>query len=402
MSTGSHGPTVDFVVPRFGPTVVGGAETLGRLLATNLAEAGVGVRILTTCAIDHFTWANVLPAGVTRDGALEVHRFPVGPRDSGVWSKLHAEVDVDLPVSYADQVRWMANSVWSPQMLQFITGPDSADWTVAMPYLFGTSIWTVAARPERTVLIPCLHNEPHARSAIVAAALGEARGLMFNSETERQLAYELMPQDAATRSCHTVVGVGYDDVPVPNPEDVQRFASQRGIATGYLLYAGRREEAKGLNTLFRAYRAYLSQSTAPRPLALMGSGSLPIPDDVRPHVIDLGFVDQADMPLAYAGALVLVHPSRLESLGMVMLEAWLTGTPALVTEYGPVLMEHCRASGGGLWWADDDDFTEVVEALATDPQLRNLLGANGREYVRTQFSWSEVRDRFLGALEAWA
>ena len=47
-------------------------------------------------------------------------------------------------------------------------------------------------------------------------------------------------------------------------------------------------------------------------------------------MIELGYVPRRDRAAAYAGASVLVHPSRLESLGMVMLEAWLAGTPALV------------------------------------------------------------------------
>lgn len=402
MTGSAQHPSIDFVLPRFGPGVVGGAETLGRLLATDLARAGVRVRVLTTCALDHFTWANELRPGVSREGSLEVIRFPIGERDAGVWSRLHSEIDVGLPVSYADQVRWMANSAWSPAMLEFIRGTERADWTIAMPYLFGTTTWATAVNPERTVLIPCLHDEPHARSEVVVNTLAAARGLFFNSTTERDFALSLMGLTSDDVPRHTVLGVGYDDVALPPPAEVTAFLRDREIDRGYLLYVGRREEAKGLPDLFRAYRAYRASSEDPRALALMGSGALPVPTDLAPHVIDLGFVDEDAMRLAYAGALALVHPSRLESLGMVLLEAWLAGTPALVTANGPVLVEHCRASGGGYWWSDDAEFAALVDTLAADPELHSEMAAAGRDYVLTTYQWPLVRARLLASLAEWA
>ena len=406
MRIGIDTPSIDFIVPRYGPSVVGGAETLCRLLAENLAGAGVRVRVLTTCALDHFSWQNVLPEGASRENGVDVLRFAVGERDSGVWAGLHAQLDLGLPTTFAEQIRWMANSVWSPGLLRAQTEIGAADWTVAMPYLFGTSFWAVAARPERTALIPCMHDEAHARSDIVKSSLLAAGGLIFNTATERDLARDIIgaghaPAAGPINTC-PVVGVGYDPCEVPSTASIDRFTNERAIDAGYLLYAGRREEAKGLPHLFDVYAAYVKATPHPRFLALMGSGDLPVPAEIAPFVIDLGFVPSEDLAAAYAGALALVHPSRMESLGMVLLESWRAGTPALVTGDGPVLVEHCRASGGGMWWTSAPEFTEAVNLLSNDPKLRSTLADAGRHYVNETFGWPAVRARFINALETWS
>ena len=52
-----------FVTPRYGTEILGGAETQVRDYAERLASAGHSVEVLTSCAVDHHTWANALPPG---------------------------------------------------------------------------------------------------------------------------------------------------------------------------------------------------------------------------------------------------------------------------------------------------------------------------------------------------
>lgn len=394
-----------FVVPRYGESVVGGAETLCRLLATNLAAHGTDVTVLTTCATDHFTWANELPAGTTSHDGVTVRRFEVGPRDPTLFLWRHTRMALGHTLSYSEQLGWMADSVWSPTMLDAVADESRYDWIIPLPYLFGTSFWAATVRPGRTALIPCLHDEPHARTDVVLDCLSGVRGLMANTTTERDLTTRLLAGHRGGQSANAtgapVVSVGYHDTPPPSHDAISRFCSRRGIPSGYLLYAGRRESGKGVGELFDLYREYRAQSADPRPLALVGTGSLKTPLDLRPHVIDLGFLPDHDMPTAFAAASVLVHPSRLESLGMIMLEAWLAGTPAVVNGYSPVLVEHCR-HGGGLWWHSPAEFCEAIEAVTTEPTVAQRLADAGRQYVLETFSWPAVRGRFLGALEAWS
>src|SRR5256885_63109 len=68
--------SIAFVVPRYGREIVGGAETLARGFAERLPADRFAVEVLTTCALDHHTWKNVLAPGEERQGNVTVRRFP--------------------------------------------------------------------------------------------------------------------------------------------------------------------------------------------------------------------------------------------------------------------------------------------------------------------------------------
>lgn len=355
------------------------------------------MEVLTTCAVDHFTWADHHREGVTVEGGVPVHRFAVNPaRDAERFWRHHTAIALEHPLSYADELEWMAQSVWSDGLQRAMAGRRER-WLVAIPYLFGTTFWAAAAHARRTALIPCLHDEPHARLRVVRDALTGVAGCMANSDGESQLLAGLAPA-AAVR----VVGVGYDPEPVPRAEDVAAFCRRHGVAPGYLLYAGRREEAKGVPLLFERYAGFRARHPDAPPLALMGSGGLVVPPEIADHVTDLGFVPGHERASAYAGASVLVHPSALESFGMVLLEAWIAGTPALVNGRSPVLVSHCRQSGGGLWFDDGDGFDLALDLLLGDPAIRARMAAAGADYALGAYSWREVRRRFTGALAEWS
>lgn len=394
---------IAFVAPRFGPSVVGGAETLCRLLAKNLTDHGTPVDIITTCAIDHLTWANVLPESDRLEDGLRVRRFAVGERDGRLFSALHGAIQHGARLDYGQQVQWMANSAWSPGAL---SAAREYDWVVAIPYLFGTSFWQVVADPDRTVLVPCLHDEPHARQSVVIDALSSARGLMLNAAGERDLVEKLVGDDTAApgglRTTPWIVGCGFDDERPPSSAEATAFAARHGVEPGYLLYAGRREHGKGVADLYAYYATYRRVAEHPRPLALMGTGDLRPPGEIALHVVDLGFVDASDRPAAYAAAGLLVQPSRLESFGMVLFESWLAGTPVFVNEDSDVLRRHCEASGGGLRFRNGATFSEGAQMILDDPATRTALAEAGRQYTLTEFRWSTVRARFHAALEEWS
>jgi glycosyltransferase involved in cell wall biosynthesis len=133
-------------------------------------------------------------------------------------------------------------------------------------------------------------------------------------------------------------------------------------------------------------------------LVLIGSGSYRAPRHLRDVVTELGFVSEDEKRAAYAGALALVNPSELESLSLVLLEAWREGTPAVVAAGSEVMRDHCERSGGGFTFADYPGFAAAVTRLMLDPDLRARMGSDGRDYVRSRYSWSAVRTRLQGFL----
>lgn len=387
--------TIAFAVPRYGADVLGGAEALCRAVAENLADSGHRAEVFTTCAVDHFTWADHHPPGTEEVNGVLVHRFRVDPdRDHDLFFELHHRIALEGSVSYVDELRWMAANVRSRPLAAALSERDDLDAIFAMPYLFGTTHAAVATRPDKTILVPCLHDEPHARTRVVRDMLTAARGCLVNTPGEARLVAELAP-DAAL----AVGGVGFEDP--GDPPDPGAFCAGRGIDPGYLIYAGRREEGKGLADLFDHYAHLRRDREDVPPLALMGTGDLRPPPDIAAHVIDLGFVAEEEKAAAFAGAALLLHPSRLESFGLVLMEAWLAGTPAVVNGDSVVLRDHVHEAAGGLWYRGYAEFAEAVGALLDDDELRCRLAEHGRAYVRTRYSWEAVRGRCLDAVDTW-
>jgi glycosyltransferase involved in cell wall biosynthesis len=383
-----------FVSPRFpAEGVVGGAETLLRRLAEHCASAGHEVHCFATCARDHHTWRNELPAGERREGALRVRLFPVDEsRDVALFLRLQAAVSSGRAVPMEDQRRWLEHSVNSPALIAALGAEaETFDAILTGPYLFGLTWAVTQVAPARTWLVPCLHDEGFARQAIIGDMFRRVRGLLFNSAPEHALARRLYGEPFANGA---VVGMGLEDFSV----DPAAFPRARGLTAPYLLYSGRREPLKGTPLLIEYTRVFRLRTGRDLRLVLTGSGAVEVPEDFRPAVLDCGFVSEREKHEAMAGALAFAHPSTLESFGIVLLEAWLARTPALVHAAGEVLRHQCAVSGGGLWFRHYPDFETLVLRLLDDPDLRARLGQSGRAYVRREYSWPAVGHRLFTAL----
>lgn len=387
-----------FVTPRFLETgAAGGAETLLKHLAQRAVAAGHVVEILTTCARDHFTWENTQPPGMRVFNDLTVHFFPVNEdRDLDTFVQIQQSISHGAPVSRKEQEAWIRNSVNSRAMMEHLrTSIDHYDFLLAGPYLFGVT-WSVAtAHPEKTLLVPCLHDEPFAYLEIFHEMLHQARGCLFNTRTEQALAEDLC---AFPPHRGRVVGMGID----PFEADPHAFARRHNIERPYLLYAGRRESMKGTPMLTDYVDAFRRRTGRDLLLVMTGSGPIEAPDSLLPHLLDVGFVSESEKHEAMAGALAFCHPSRNESLGIVLLEAWLAGRPALVSTGGAVLVEHCRACGGGLWFRNYPEFEAELLLLMDRPELATAMAQQGRAYVERAYSWNAIDRRFIAALEAFA
>jgi O-antigen biosynthesis protein len=382
-----------WVLPRFGGSTVGGAERLVGDLAARAIPGGWNSEVATTCAVDHFTWENELPPGETSENGVVVLRFEVGPRDGARYEQLHPTI-LAGEADYATELEWLANSVWSPGLQRFL-GEKIDDYDLALfaPYFFGTTIWGAQVSPERSVLVPCLHDEPYAHLRTVQRVLGSVRGCVFNSEAEERLARRL----AEVRGSG-VVGLGFDP---PNSAPTARFAESRGIGR-YVLYAGRIEAGKRVNVVVDyALRHAAERRDAPR-LVLIGSGTYAPPEEAKGVVVHAGFLDEEERRAAYAEAVALVNPSELESFSIVLMEAWREGTPALVAWGSEVMRNHVEHSGGGLTFDSYESYRDSVDRLLDDQDRARSMGEAGRQYVLQEYGWPAVRQRFRDTIELLA
>ncbi len=383
-----------FISPRFSEQgTVGGAETLLKKLAEHAAAAGRKVTFLTTCAESHFTWENKIPPGQRRIGNLDVHYFPVDKRDTTAFAQIQQAICSGGHFAPADEESWARNSVNSEALYRHLRerGADY-DRIVMGPYLFGLIIAASRIHPDKTILVPCLHDEAFAYLGLMKKMFASVRGLMFNAEPEQDFARRIF--DIPDSKC-SVVGMGID----PFQADPNSFAARRGLTCPYLMYSGRREGGKGTPLLCEYVQTFRARTGKDIKLVFTGSGPIEAPPELMPHIIDLGFVSEQEKHDAMAGALAFVHPSTLESFGIVLLESFLAGTPALVHAGSEVLRWQCRKSGGGLWFRHYPDFEEELSLLLSDEGLRKRMGAAGREYVQKEYSWESVEKRLFDALD---
>ena len=107
---------------------------------------------------------------------------------------------------------------------------------------------------------------------------------------------------------------------------------------------------------------------------------------------DLGFLDEAEVPNAFAAAAAYVQPSTNESFSRTIMESWLAGTPVLAAAGSEVLRWHCERSGAGLTFADEFELAEALSFLAAAPDEAANLAKAGREYVLANYQWTVVLD----------
>jgi glycosyltransferase involved in cell wall biosynthesis len=109
-----------------------------------------------------------------------------------------------------------------------------------------------------------------------------------------------------------------------------------------------------------------------------------------------GHLEGSALSAAYSAADVFVFPSRVETLGNVVLEAMASGLPVIGVDQGGTL-ENLRHGVNGLLCpaGDVDRFAEAIGRLLDDHALRRTLGQNAR-------AWAEERtwDRSFEALLA--
>jgi len=383
--------TVAFVAPWYGPDIAGGAEAECRATVRALRARGVPVEVLTTCARDHASpWVDHHPDGLTDEGGVPVRRFKVRPRDAERYARLQWRLDLGATLISFEEEDFVRESINSTDLYAYLAAERDRYWYVFIPYCFGTTWEGALVAPERSLLIPCLHDEPFARLRWTRRILRAVRAVCFHVPAERALAEALAGPD---RERFFLVGEGVDP---PPPGDPERFRRKYRVLDPFLLYAGRKAPEKNTPLLLEYFARYrLTHPDTPLKLVLVGPGGVRIPPRLSADILDLGFLPLQDKADAYAAALAVCQPSLLESFSLVLMEAWLLGTPVLVHGRCAVTREHCLASNGGLFFDDYFEFAETVELLARQADLRRRLAARGREYVLARYTWDRVTDNYL-------
>ncbi len=380
---------VGFIVQRCGLEVNGGAEAHCLQVAQHMSKHWE-TEVLTTCALDYMTWENFYPPGVEEIGGTRVRRFPVDQRrDVESFNRLSTALQSkQASTTLEQQEEWMrAQGPCSPALLHHLAGcKDEYDAFVLFGYLYATSYFALPLVQEKAYLAPLAHDEWPIYFRMWEKFFSLPNELIFNTTFERDFLHRRFPN---LQLRGPVIGVGID--PPANPANPEAFRSRYGLKDPFLLYVGRIDESKGCHWLLENFIRACTAKTIKTKLVLIGNAVMPIP--FHDDVIHLGFVDEQEKWSAVAACDWLVMPSPHESLSMVLLEAWASGRPAIVTAGADVLVGQCRRAHGGLWYRNWEEFEAILRI--TDEQAKATLGRQGQNYVTTHYSWARVEQDYL-------
>ncbi len=383
--------TIAFVPPRYGLGLVGGAEAHTRMLAEELHRRGWAVEILTTCGVDAHSWSDTgdFRPGLEVINGITVRRFlQTGRKYTRKVYRIERRILAGKKVSLRAQEYWIYNVVSCPDLCRYMAeNRDRYRAFVFIPYLFGTTYAGIKTVPERSYIIPCLHDEPYAYLEAFRRMMHSVRGIMFNTPPEEELARRIYGPDLRGK---VVGGVAV----TPYHADGERFRHKFSISGDIVLYAGRREIFKNTPLLIKYFCNYLENGGREAKLVLIGAGSVEIPFSFRSHIIDLGVLSERDKRDAFAAASVVCNPSVNESLSLVLMEAWMQEVPCLVHGDCAVTRYQVERSGGGLWFEDYPTFHEALETLLGNRHLRREMGRRGRVYVESHYNWDRIVQAF--------
>jgi glycosyltransferase involved in cell wall biosynthesis len=273
-----------------------------------------------------------------------------------------------------------------PDVLDHADSSD-CDLIAVTPYLFWPSVYGTARLGRRVIFHGAAHDEPELHLPIMREVFLSVGGFAFNSYAERALVERTFPIAHLPASV-----IGNSVAEGAGDPATARAALGLGSDEPFVLCLGRVERDKGVHALAELWRQYRHRRPGAPRLVLLGPvhEELAGDDDVlvagrQPEDVKWGALRSCEF---------LIAPSPWESFSLVVLEGWLAGRPVIVNGRCEATVEHCRRSGGGLWFDDIVEFEVIIDRLLADGALRDHLARRGGAYARRQFSWSAVVDRY--------
>ena len=389
---------IAFVCQRYGEEINGGSEQHCKLLAEKFC-VNYDVEVFTTCAADAWTWSNEYLSGDEMINGVMVHRFKTeSQRNQKDFNKFSAEV-FSIPSekrSEQQELDWIkAQGPVCNELLSILykrQGEYKA--IIFVCYLYYLTAMGLPMGFRNAYLLPTAHDEPPIYFKQYKKAFESANGFIWNTDSERSFVEHLYP--FICKKPNIIAGVGVD---LPN-EDQFPALPDNLTQCDYIVYAGRIEESKGCDVMFRCFQQYKKELGGTLKLVLMGKASMTIPE--RDDIIYLGFVSDEMKFAVIRGAKATVLFSEHESLSMIVLESMASGRPVIVNGNCDVLRNHCINSGAGLYFQNDIEFIRVLNFLLTHPKEYGLMQKQAVEYVENNYKWNNIIKKIQNLIDGKA
>jgi glycosyltransferase involved in cell wall biosynthesis len=169
-----------------------------------------------------------------------------------------------------------------------------------------------------------------------------------------------------------------------------------------VLYLGRISPEKGIDFLIHAFAVLLKGYNGRLRLVIAG------PDDgylrqlvalvtslgISNSVLFTGLLSSNEKVSAYVDASIVVNVEPKNVYGLVPLEAAACSTPVIVST-GNAIFEIIEKGNFGfaVQYGDTTQLSNIMSRILNDPELRLIMGENGRKFVMQNFSWKKAIDK---------
>lgn len=406
-----------FLTPAF-PPFPGGAERYARSLALQLLRRECAVTVVTSTAKWDQDFWQAAPDTRQSSRAMEaelrivrcpLHHMPAGRAGLLLWRKAMVLISA-LPGDQSIILMNMARLIPPMSGLNAALAqlPDRYDvihaFNLSWEYPM-VEAWRLAQHTRTPlVLTPFTHfgaskHDRVARNSTMdhqLRILREASAVLTLTDSER----EGLGEHGVGNERMVTVSSGLDDVPsLLNEKDI---LAQYHLPRPFIVFVGRATYDKGARHAAEAVIRLRRQSVNIT-LALIGSSTpefdrflRSIPPADRAVIRPLGIMPETHKHTLLQASTLLVLPSRADSFGIVILEAWAHGKAVIGARAGgiPGVIDEGR-TGLLVSFGDAAGLAQAIHCLLQDETLCRELGQHGKAKLVAEYTWERVADSVL-------
>jgi glycosyltransferase involved in cell wall biosynthesis len=382
-----------FVLPRFFP-YRGGYENSMLAIAKRLMSRGHRVTVFTTNAEDlESLWLpgyKTYPASEVEVDDIRVRRFAVSynrlarrlTRFAGLVPYWRWKAQYWRPAFHVPGLRAALHSIDADV---FHVGP--------MPYgcLIYAGIEAAEYRQLPVIATPCIHFGEETNSEVAQhyanryqiALLQHCDRVLCMTETEKRKLTALgVPAQKLAVTGHGI------DLSLATGGDGETLRKRHRITGPVVFHMGMKAYEKGSQAVVEAMKL-LWQRGSDAWLVMAGPSLREFDEYLArnaancPRLVHLGPFGDEERRDLLAAADIVVQPSRVESLGLVLLEAWANAKPVIAADIAVSRELVEGASGGSLVpFGDAQRLADEIARLLANTGLRTDMGIRGQRFAQ--------------------
>lgn len=411
------------VIQRYLPAQLTGSENYIRYISEGLAKRGHEVTVLTSNAFDGKSIRDPVRGKFIKEKVEEINgvkvlRFKVNHFFSGypllgfIRNKIPLQ-SIGNSFAFSETARTYFSSrkdviggiknllttlcvgPYTPQLYDHLV-KSSYELVHVTPFPL-TNVW-IAARAARKTSIPLVCT-PFMKvdpsfwmlfNSFFYDVLVQSRAIFAGVSAEKELIASL---SIDPKKIHIVpMGITPDDC---IGGDGNSFRKKFELEDTFIvLFAGQKTYEKGAIQVLQSMSLLAKRHTN---IAFLAIGfSSPVWEHEKRKVnnikiIDLPYLSGQDKKDAFDACDLFVMPSRIDSFGIVYLEAWMCGKPVIgarINFITDVIREN--VDGYLVEFGNAEQLAQKIENLIGNEALRRKLGQNGKERVLANFTWSRI------------